>query len=340
LADIDLDLAEILDVTSQNTNFDQMEQDIEKFASEPPVRAVLEVRVDLQNSRSEIGCDLGVAEVARIDDYLPQIPRVEQLHQEIMACDQALAAMEDLLNQFKGSLGQLWWDICSLQTRSQLTTVRLQNRKSLDRHLGEFTCQLTVTKDFNDRVCEMEVGPSYVKVLEELHRKLEFVHRKNVRGSLAAQESKGLPDRLRAKAADKVCGWLIARVADFRSPEKDKFSIQNVMIRCPFLFRFLRENAPDVQQAARDQYVKVVAGIYLEQYRGATHRVLKQMVQDSKAPERSSQAGAARRPRVDPILLARRAREALQQHPRAAASLQWRLLPARDTHARTVPGTD
>jgi hypothetical protein len=146
----------------------------------------LSVAVDLQNDSSEIGQDLAVAEAASIGDYLRQTPRVEQLHQEIMACDQVLAAMEDLLNQVKGSLGQLSSDICSLQTRSRSIAVRLQNRKALDAHLSEFPRQLTVSRECAKRVCNMDVGPPYVKVLEELNGKLEFVHWKEVRASLAA----------------------------------------------------------------------------------------------------------------------------------------------------------
>jgi hypothetical protein len=279
----DLDIPDALDITNRDVDFQQMEQDIDKFASEPSVRAVLEVGRDLHDYSDEISKDLEKAESASIDDYLRQTERVATLHREIMSCDHALEAMESLLVEFKGSLGQLSSDICSLQTRSQAINVKLQNRKSLETFLGEFTREVSVTRDFVEKISTTEVGPAYVKLLEELSRKLKFILRKDIRSSLAAQEAQAPLDRLRARASDNVRRWLVARVSEFRG--HDKLSIQNVMMRCRFLMRFLKEHAPDVQQTALDHYVDVVARIYFDQYRAATNRIQKQMAQISLAPE-------------------------------------------------------
>jgi hypothetical protein len=279
------DFPEALDLTNRDVDFDQMEQDIEKFASEPSVREVLEEGVDLQNYSGRIAKDLELAESASIDDYLSQTPRVEQLHREIMACDAALEAMENLLLQFKGSLGQLSTDIFSLQTRSQEINVKLLNRKALEKFLGEFTREVSVTRDFENKISTTEVGFAYVKLLEELSRKLKYLLRKEVRASHAGQEAVSPLDRLRVRAADNVRKWIVARVTDFRTGVQDRLSVQNLMMRCRFLFRFLREHAPDVQQASLDYYVEVVSRIFLDQYRSATNRIAKQMAQISMAPE-------------------------------------------------------
>ena len=82
---------------SDNVNFDEIENDIERFASEPSVRAVLEVGVDLQNYDEDIQKSLAVAEADSIEEYLKQIPRVERLHDEITSCDKVLETIQDLL---------------------------------------------------------------------------------------------------------------------------------------------------------------------------------------------------------------------------------------------------
>ena len=280
-----LDFPEILDITNDDVNFDEMEHDIERFASEPSVRQVLEVGVDLQNYSSTIRQELEVAEAASIEDYLRQATRVKKLHDEISTCSSALEAMEDLLMEFKSSLGQLSSDICSLQTRSQSITVKLQNRKNLEKYLGEFTREVSLTREFIEQIANGDVGLSYVKLLDELSGKLKFVNRSDVKGSQAAQESLVPLDRLRVRAADNVRKWIVANVNSLRDGEGDRLSIQNIMMRCRSLFRFLRENAPDVGDSARDYYVDQVSKTYLDMYRNATRRITKQMAQISMSPE-------------------------------------------------------
>jgi hypothetical protein len=124
-----------------------------------------------------------------------------------------------------------------------------------------------------------------VKLLETLDQKLKFVRRKEIRGSQAAQEAQVPLDRLRAKASDNVRKWILHRVQEFRDGTKDKLSIQNLMMRCRFLFHFLKENAPDVQEATRNSYVDVTSRIILDTYKATTKKILKQMAQISTAQE-------------------------------------------------------
>jgi hypothetical protein len=61
LAGLEAELAAALDITTPDIDFDLMEQDIQRFASEPSVRAVLESGVDLENYSNEIAKDLEIA---------------------------------------------------------------------------------------------------------------------------------------------------------------------------------------------------------------------------------------------------------------------------------------
>lgn len=269
---------------SDNVNFDEIENDIERFASEPSVRAVLEVGVDLQNYDEDIQKSLAVAEADSIEEYLKQIPRVERLHDEITSCDKVLETMEDLLVEFKKSLGQLSNDICNLQNRSQEITVKLNNRKELDSYLGEFTKNCCVTRDFMDKITNMEVGPEYQKIVQELVVKINFVNRKDISSSQAVQEAKVIIDTLRVRAGENIKKWLIGCINELKASNdsnsktmKDKFSIQNSMIRSRNLVTFLKENVCEVEQLTRQYYINEISLIYLSDYKVRTKQLLKLM---------------------------------------------------------------
>ena len=301
----DLDMPDIVDITTKEVDFDEMEQDIQRFASNDAVRAVLEKGVDLQNYGKKIQESLESAEQASINDYLNQVDRVEQLHQEISICDQALETMEDLLTQFKEALGQISSDICTLQSKSQDITIKLKNRKRLEKFLGEFTRNVTVTKEFQDAISNIpkgtEIGMPYVKLLMDLNQKLKFVKKQDVKNSLAAKEVTGQLEKLRGKAAENIKKWITLKTNQFRdafnkeidSPQLDfglnssneKMTIQNSMMRCKFMFAFLREHAPDIQQSCRSYYIDVVSKIYLELFKMLCKRLTNQMAQISMSPE-------------------------------------------------------
>lgn len=300
--DVDVDLANFLELASHDVNFDEMEQDIQRFASNPSVRAVLEKGYDLQNYGSKIQSNLEEAEVDSINDFLNQVDYVKKLNEELTSCNKELQNMENLLEEFKNSLGQVSTDINMLQTQSSDITIKLNNRKKVEEYLSEFTSQITITKDFSDKINDGPVDTSYVKLLKVLSEKLQFIHRKEVRSYRAVKEASVSLDKLRVKAANNIRKWIISKVNELRDlygidrgelifgeqgglDIPDKLSIQNSMIRCRFLFKFLIENSPDVQLTSRNYYVDVVSRIYLEAFRNETRRIQNQMAQISMSME-------------------------------------------------------
>ncbi|KAH0790873.1 vacuolar protein sorting-associated protein 52 A [Histomonas meleagridis] len=310
----EFELPQTLDITSKEVDFNEMEQDIERFASEPSVREVLEVGVDLQNYNKDIQKELEIAELKSIDDYLRQIPRVERLHDEIASCDNILESMEDLLVQFKRSLGQLSSDMCNLQNQSQEITIKLNNRKALDVCLSEFTRNCCVTREFVDKITNMEVGPAYQQLVQELVTKIQFIQRKDICNSQAVQDAKVTINVLRSRATDHIRKWIISCVNELQSyhdpkrsrdntkpPPRDKLSIQNAMMRCSKLFTFLKDNSPDVEHSTRQYYVDIVSQIYSSTFKSKTKKLSKQMAQISMSDETivpSSQKGFFRTKKI------------------------------------------
>lgn len=295
IEDIDIDLANFLEFASHDVNFDEMEQDIQRFASNPSVCAVLEKGVDLQNYGSKTQSNLEEAEIDAINDFLKQTDVVKQLNRELNFCDQELKNMENLLEEFKGSLGQVSVDLNLLQNRSQEITIKLNNRRNFEELLGQFTNQILITNEFSQQICTNEIDVSYIKPLKELGEKLQFIRQKEVRNYRAVKEASVPLDNLRVKAANNIRKWIFVQVnklrelydlnqGDFIFGEQggntpDKLSIQNSMIRCRYLFRFLIENASDVQQTTRTYYIEVLSHIYMDAFRNETKRISNQMSQ-------------------------------------------------------------
>lgn len=287
IEDIDAEFPDVIDLVNDDIDFDEMEQDIERFASEPAVRSILEKGVDLQKYSNEIAKDLEVSEEASINDYLRQVPRVTRIYHEIDSCDNALEAMEDLLGQFKNSLGKLATEICTLQTNSQEITVKLKNRKGLEKYLGEFTKNLTITKEFKELVLNNTVDQKYTKLLEELSMKIKFSNRKEIKACKSAQEARGPLEKLRAKASERLKKWIIAKTNELRDRYNvDQLSVQNSMMRCRYFSKFLKEHSSDIQESTKSYYIEVVSRIYAEDFRIACKRIPKQMALISTMDER------------------------------------------------------
>jgi hypothetical protein len=103
-----------------------MEQDIEHLAQESSVWAALEVGFDLEDDSGGSTAQLAHKERDSTEYHISNVGPSIVLCQEIDVCDGALGRIEGELCDFKSSLGQLSSDICTLQTRSQTITIKLQ----------------------------------------------------------------------------------------------------------------------------------------------------------------------------------------------------------------------
>ena len=269
-----------LDLTSQDVNFDQMEQDIKKFASDPTIKNVLEDGQDLQEYHKIITYQLEEAENSSIEDYLKQITRVEELHDKISSCDNELKLMEDLLIQFKESLGQLSNDICSLQTRSQDINIKLNNRKNLEILLGQYTKEISISDEFELSILNFENSFKYNKIIQDFHSKLVFLNRSDIKNTQAALEMKPKFDKLKFKASENIKKWLFQMVSELKENYiENQLTIQNSMIRSKNLIKFLKNHSNEIEKLCEKFYIDSLSRIYVEHYKIVIKNVLKKMSQ-------------------------------------------------------------
>ena len=267
-----------VEIDLDNPDFDLMEQDIAEFASVPSVNEVLLQGTDLKNYYQQIAKELAEAEQESIADYVEEREESNSLHEIIVSCDSELESIEELLTRFKGSLGQLSTDICTLQAKSQSITTQLGNRKNLEKEFGEFTRNISLPNEFIQKIMSGEIDQNYVEVLKELHDKLMFIKKPEVMNTQSALETKVPLNMLRVKASINIRNWLVDRVNELKiCYGTEQANIQQRMMKCKFLIGFLKTNSPDIEQTVRDYYVRVMARIYRENFRMLTNRLKKQM---------------------------------------------------------------
>jgi septal ring factor EnvC (AmiA/AmiB activator) len=115
--------------------------------------------------------------------------KFEELHRSIRACDDILNSVETNLTSFRNDLAAVSADIESLQARSTALTVRLENRKAVERGLGPVVEELSVSPDMVSKISEAHIDESWVKLLSELDKRT-VAHKKNA----AQTESKAMAD--------------------------------------------------------------------------------------------------------------------------------------------------
>lgn len=275
-----------VELDAEDPNFDETEQDISMFASVPSVAEVLKNGNDLGNIYLEIGSQLEAAEAAAINDYMQQIDDSKGIIAEIKESDVALAAIEEMLVKFKASLGQLSTDICTLQAKSQTLTTKLGNRKKFEEQYGEFTQSITLTREFITNIMSTDIGVNYVSVIEELHKKLNYIKNKEIAKTQAAQEIAIPLDRLRLIASNNIRNWFVNIMKEMiECYGTEQIAIQHKMLKCKAFIKFLNANSSDVEQSARDYYSKIMSRIYLENFKMLANRLKRQMAPISVSKE-------------------------------------------------------
>jgi predicted nucleic acid-binding Zn-ribbon protein len=115
--------------------------------------------------------------------------KFEELHRSIRACDDILNSVETNLTSFRNDLAAVSADIESLQARSSALTVRLENRKAVEKGLGPIVEEISVSPDMVSKISEAHIDETWVKLLSELDKRTA-AHKKNA----AQLESRAMED--------------------------------------------------------------------------------------------------------------------------------------------------
>ena len=261
--DIELNFDD-LDITTEDPDFGELAELIEKFQEDARVKEVLLQGVDMRTYSLQIEQDLSQLEREGINDLIDASENIVELHDQLEECDSILATMEQLLEKFQNDLGNINTEIKILQDQSSSMSVRVKNRREVGTQISEFIDQLYISKELDNIIMRGNVDEQYVESIMLLHDKLKFVTQDKHRNLRCCQDSFKQLERLRLKAVEKIKKFFHEEFRVLRKPQVDISQIQSeTLLKYKFFMLFLRRHALEVAGELRDQYISTVSEIYL-----------------------------------------------------------------------------
>lgn len=113
--------------------------------------------------------------------------KFEDLHRSIRACDDVLNSVEINLTKFQNDLGAVSAEIETLQARSTALSIRLENRKVVEKGLGPIVEEITVSPAVVRKISEGMIDEAWVKALAEVEKRskaldLKSKEQRNIKG--------------------------------------------------------------------------------------------------------------------------------------------------------------
>src|SRR3989338_6282151 len=225
LGDIELNFDD-LDITTEDPDFGELAELIEKFQEDPRMKEVLLQGVDMRTYSLQVEQDLSQLEREGINDLIDASENIVELHEQMEECDSILATMEQLLEKFQNDLGNINTEIKILQDQSSSMSVRVKNRREIGSQVSEFIDQLYIPKELDMLITPPNIHDQYLQSIMLLHDKLKFVTQDKHRNLRCCQDSFKQLERLRLKAVEKIKKFFHEEFRVLRKPQADITQIQ------------------------------------------------------------------------------------------------------------------
>eukprot|EP00455_Lapot_gusevi_P024778 TRINITY_DN2586_c0_g1_i3.p1 TRINITY_DN2586_c0_g1~~TRINITY_DN2586_c0_g1_i3.p1 ORF type:complete len:835 (-),score=226.32 TRINITY_DN2586_c0_g1_i3:20-2524(-) len=263
---VDLGFLEDLDLTTENIDFDEFGDELEKFQQDQVLRVVLSKGVDLRQYARQIEHELQTAEDDSIKDYIEAADSLAILHKSIKTCDGTLDTMEKMLVGFQHHLGSLSSELKNLQNDTLSLNVKLQNRKSVESTVSNLLDNLNVNASLAAALNDQEVDEKYMEPMKQLAEKLEFASQH--KQTAVVREVSVVLERLRAKVVGKVRQFLLLKITAITKPRQHLRMKQAALCKFSYFYEFLSAHAPDVAQEIRTAYIDTVGMEYFNNIKG------------------------------------------------------------------------
>jgi hypothetical protein len=257
-----------LDITSDDIDLDEIDEDILRFQQDELVQKALQKGVDLREYSKDIEKELRQVEIESIEDYLKESERLADLHQQLCQCDSVLEKMENMLQTFQGSLGNISEEIKTLQDKSFSMNIKLKNRKGAEQQLAKFIQQAVVAPSLVRNICETEVNEAYLDYLITLDMKNDFLKNEENNSTHAAQELIPKLEKLNIKAVSKIRAFLLQKINELKKPKTNtQFLKQNVLLKFKYFNDFLRKNNEEAAIEIRNTYINTISAYYFNSFK-------------------------------------------------------------------------
>lgn len=252
------DFMEGLDITNEVINFDEIDEDLERFQEDEMVQQALQRGVDLRKYGRELEKELKEAEAASIAQYIDNKQQVLDLHGQINDCDAVLLRMQEMLVGFQSDLSGISEEIRYLQEESFSMNIRLKNRRIAEELLHHFLQNAAIAPSILTTIADNIIDEEFLDAVVDLSKKLHFTQQTQPAkdGSsldLAPIETKTsqilLPEleKLKLIALTKIRDYFTLQFNALRKPKTNVQIIQqNNLIKYAPLFQFVYQEAEAV----------------------------------------------------------------------------------------------
>ncbi|KAL1869985.1 hypothetical protein VTK73DRAFT_2879 [Phialemonium thermophilum] len=203
-----------------------------------------------------------------VEEFEKERAKFEELHRSIEACDAILSSVETNLTSFRNDLAVVSADIESLQARSTALSVRLENRKAVERHLAPVVDELSIPPYVVSKIVEGHIDEAWVKELSDLDKRATAHKNDAIQSQSKALSDVGpLLEKLIQKAIGRIRDFLVAQIKALRSPHINAQIIQQQnFIKFKELYSFLHKHHPVLGDEICLAYMNTMRWYYVNQF--------------------------------------------------------------------------
>jgi hypothetical protein len=204
----------------------------------------------------------------QVRQYVSNSEEVGELHKQMQDCDSVLARMQEMLLGFQVDLGGISEEIKFLQDESQSMSVRLKNRRAVEKRLRVFLDNCNIAPEHGEAILNGPVNESFLAAVLAVNKRLKFLQKEAASASSRDQEGgngngdgggdtavgaeaivisstfagrKLLPElrRLREKALAKTKDYFASQFSALRKPKTNVQMVQQVSTCSMHILDFL-----------------------------------------------------------------------------------------------------
>ena len=268
---LNFDLGE-LDITTVDipVEFDEVDDDLLQFQSDPLVNEALTKGVDLRLYSLQLDDELNGKEQNVLRQYVEHSDALAVLHAQVKGCDEILRRMEDLVSGFTASIGGMSDEIAGMQEKSMVMNTKLDNRKITQHKLSKFIRSVYLAPDIVNKLNDGTVDDDYADAVTALDRHLQSVLVGDYSTAKAMEEVLPQVERTKQRTTQRIKQHLTHKfndVASCRTSAAVKEEQQQLLPLHP-LYAFLINQGIDATcEEIRQSYVDSVSKVYVGKFK-------------------------------------------------------------------------
>ncbi|CAK4089947.1 unnamed protein product [Aphanomyces euteiches] len=274
----------------EDIDFDELDDHLEQFQQDDFIKEALAKGVDLRQYAQQIDRELRDVEMESITQYVAKSADIVDLYNQVQACDDILARMQEMLLGFQADLGGISDEIRNLQNESIEMNVKLRNRREAEEKLRIFLDQVYIPPTLIEGIDDGDVNEAYVSYLMILNSKLAYAKLNEAAPTSlgvvpaqakAVQQVDSDLDKLKLRACSQIREWLLGRINDLKKPKTNVQIVQqSTLLKMKYLVEFLNDQAPSLANEFRDTYADTMSRILVGVFK-AYHTGLMKFVEES-----------------------------------------------------------